>query len=149
MIALLKTKIVNIMESRRVFLKTGLMAAAGVAVTKQVFSGNGKTSQLNLPGLIYTKDNEGMWQNKSGSHLPQVEITGNTVKLTTNHSMSEQHYIVRHTLVDANGNVIGFKTFYPVDEPVSEHELPKNYKGVLYATSFCNKHDFWVKKVEV
>ncbi len=58
--------------------------------------------------------------------------------------MSEVHYIVRHTLVAENGDVLGEKTFYPTDEQaVSSFEIPDGYSK-LYATSFCNKHDLWI-----
>lgn len=136
------------MKNRRNFLKTSAMLAAGVAVAGKLKAGE-KHNDLNLPGLIYTEKQQGMWQNKAGSHVPQVKINGNKISLVTNHGMSEKHYIVRHTLVDATGNVIGAKTFYPTDEPKSEFELPAGYKGKLYATSFCNKHDFWVNEFEV
>jgi len=62
----------------------------------------------------------------------------------TNHPMSNEHFIVRHTLVLENGSYIGSKTFTPTDKPQSEYELPAGYKGKFYVTSFCNLHDFWL-----
>jgi superoxide reductase len=59
------------------------------------------------------------------------------------------HYIVRHTVVLADGKVVGAKTFAPTDKPVSSHALPAGYKGKVFATSFCNKHDFWVTEFTV
>jgi superoxide reductase len=139
------------MKNRRNFIKTSAVAVAAVALTGKAIAGNDKNTIKieDLPGLIYTEKNQGQWQNKAGSHLPKVTVKGNKVSLVTPHGMSEQHYIVRHTLVDQNGNVIGAKTFSPSDEPKSEFELPNDFKGTLYATSFCNKHDFWVKKFKV
>ncbi len=137
------------MKTRRNFLKTTAIVAAGVAVSGKAMAAKGKKHTLDLPGLIYTEEQQGKWQNKAASHLPQVTVEGNKVTLVTNHGMSEQHYIVRHTLVDTEGNVLGAKTFYPVDEPKSVFELPEGFKGKLYATSFCNKHDFWVAAFEV
>ncbi len=138
------------MKSRRYFIKTGIAATLSVAVATPLLAQAHKPAfKIDLSGLIYTKENQGMWKNKAESHLPKIKIDGAQITLTTDHGMSETHYIVRHTLVDGNGKVIGSKTFYPTDEPVSTHTLPANYKGKLYATSFCNKHDFWVNEFEV
>ncbi len=138
------------MKNRRTFLKTGLAATIGVAVAAPLMAQKSlKTNELNMPGLIYTRKSQGMWKNKAESHVPQIKIDGSKITLTTDHGMSETHYIVRHTLVDGKGNVIGSKTFYPSDEPVSIHTLPDGYKGKLFATSFCNKHDFWVNEFEL
>ena len=138
------------MKTRRNFLKTTTLITAGALVSGKAVAGNGKKRSLNdFPGLIYTKENQGKWKNKAASHVPEVNVEGNKIKLVTNHGMSDVHYIVRHTLVDEKGNVLGAKTFYPDDEPKSEFELPAGYKGKLYATSFCNKHDFWVNEFEV
>ncbi|HHH40093.1 MAG TPA: desulfoferrodoxin [Sedimenticola sp.] len=136
------------MSDRRTFLKSTLVVAAGAAVarTAPALAGGGA-----LPGgLIYTVENPGMWAKKVGGHAPKVSRDGDRVTITTRHSMSGKHYIVRHTLVAADGTVVGAKTFYPSDEePVSSHQLPAGARGRFYATSFCNKHDFWVTEFEV
>ncbi len=137
------------MDNRRNFLKTSVLIAAGVAVSGKAIAAKGKKEKLNLPGLIYTEKHQGKWKNKAASHLPQVSVKENQVTLVTEHGMSQQHYIVRHTLVDAKGNVLGAKTFYPSDKPESTFKLPQGFKGKLYATSFCNKHDFWVATFEI
>lgn len=137
------------MENRRKFLKTSLLIAGGVAVSHPVLAKRKNSSNSNK-GLIYTKDEAGMWDEKVGSHAPKVEKDGNKVTLTTEHGMTERHYIVRHTLVDEAGEVIGTETFYPEDpKAISTYELPEGTKGKLFATSFCNKHDFWVTEFEV
>ena len=138
------------MKNRRDFIKTGVAATLGVAVASPLLAQNNKSAnKQDFSGLIYTRENQGMWKNKAESHVPQIKINGDQITLTTDHGMSETHYIVRHTLVDKNHQVIGATTFYPTDEPVSTYTLPEGYKGTLYATSFCNKHDFWMNKVEV
>jgi superoxide reductase len=59
--------------------------------------------------------------------------------------MTEKHFIVRHTLVAPDGTVLGEKTFTPAEAKAeSSFELPKGQGGTLYATSFCNLHDFWL-----
>ena len=140
------------MKSRRNFIKTGLAATVGIATVGTVLAqGESKATNkgIHLPGLIYTEKDLGMWNQKSESHLPRIAIDGNQITLTTDHGMSESHYIVRHTLVDKDGKVIGSKTFTPADESVSTYAIPQGYTGTFYATSFCNKHDFWVKEFEV
>jgi len=124
------------------------VVAGGLAVSKSVFAA--KKSKAIASGLIYSANNAGMWSEKVGSHAPKVEIEGSMVGIKTVHGMSERHYIVRHTLVTENGEVIGSETFYPEDEEaISTHELLADAKGKFYATSFCNKHDFWVTEFEI
>ena len=140
------------MKNRRNFLKKGLLLVSGITVSSSLLAINGKedTKMNSFPGIIYTKNDQGKWEGKSESHVPKITINGNKVVLLTDHPMGEFHYIVRHTLVDKHGKVIGSKTFYPSDEKAeSTHEIPVGYKGKLYATSFCNKHDFWLKEFRV
>jgi superoxide reductase len=107
------------MKTRRDFIKTSLAAAAVIAVGR--------------PGGV----------SASGGSFPAGVIS-------TKHGMSAKHFIVRHTLVGADGLVLGEKTFYPLDEKaVSTFELPAMHTSTLYATSFCNKHDFWLTEFSV
>ncbi|OAD21094.1 Desulfoferrodoxin, ferrous iron-binding region domain protein, partial [Candidatus Thiomargarita nelsonii] len=100
--------------------------------------------------IVYTAENPGQWAKKVGGHLPKVSIEGNKITITTDHGMSEKHYIVRHTLVSEDGKVLGAKTFSPSDEEaVSTFDLPEGPISKLYATSFCNKHDLWVTEFTV
>ena len=133
------------MNDRRDFLKKSVFLAAGTvaAGSATVFA---STAPGDFPsGIVYTKDNPGKWAGKAGSHAPEIKVEGRKVTLTTKHPMSEKHYIARHTLVSADGTVLGSKTFYPSDkEAVSTYLLPYGHGSKLYATSFCNLHDFWV-----
>ena len=130
------------MTDRRDFLKTTAVAASVMAL------GSGTAafaSSAPYAGVVYTKDQPGQWAKKVGSHAPKVSVKGKTVTILTAHPMSEKHYIVRHTLVFADGKVLGEKTFYPTDKTaVSTYQLPKNAGTRFYATSFCNLHDFWL-----
>jgi len=131
------------MNDRRDFLKKSLLVATGMVLgsSVKVFASSGAL----LEGIVYTAENPGRWAGKEGSHAPKVQVDGLKVTITTNHPMSEKHYIVRHTLVTADGKVIGEKTFYPSDEKaVSTYELEPSHGAKMYATSFCNLHDFWV-----
>ncbi len=140
------------MSNRRTFLKASLAVAAGLVVSRVSPVLAAPTS---LPkGIVYTKENPGKWSKKVNGHIPNVKVEGNKAIVTTTHGMVEEHYIVRHTLVSENGDVLGEKTFKPSDaEAKSVFELPdnvtKNANGSLYATSFCNKHDLWVTEFGV
>ena len=135
------------MTDRRDFLKGGVAAASLLAM------GSVQSAHASPPAytnVIYTAANPGKWGKKVGSHLPSVTIEGNTVTLFTKHGMAEKHYIVRHTLVLADGTVVGAQVFSPTDsEARSTYQLPAGYKGKFYATSFCNLHDFWVNEATV
>ena len=134
-------------KGRRNFLK-GTLAAAAVAAT-------GGATRLQAAskfpeGLVYTKDAPGRWSGKEGTHAPKVTVEGKTVKILTPHSMSEKHYIVKHTLLTSEGKYLGEKTFAPTDTKAeSSYQLPDGFKGVLWATSFCNLHDLWLTEFTV
>ena len=131
------------MQKRRDFIKTTLIVAAGTAIG--ISSAASAKTKLKFSGIIYTAADPGKWSKKIGGHEPKVSVKGKNVTITTNHAMTEKHYIVRHTLVSEKGEVLGEKTFYPSDEKaVSTHVLPDGHTSKLYATSFCNKHDLWI-----
>ncbi len=136
------------MNDRRNFLKTTAVAATVVAFGSSVPNAFalGRSKYKNV---IFTHADPGRWKAVEGIHIPQVTITGAKVSVVTpHHPMTQEHYIVRHTLVLANGTFIGAKTFTPADKPESEYDLPAGYKGELYVTSFCNLHDFWLHEVK-
>jgi len=135
-------------NTRRSFLKGALstaVIATAAAASTNVFA----SSHTSMAGIVYTKENPGKWAKKVGGHLPSITIEGQKVTVNTDHGMSAKHYIVRHTLVSRDGEVLGEKTFTPDDEATSSYTLPAGYKGKLYATSFCNKHDFWLAETKV
>ncbi|OHB89490.1 MAG: hypothetical protein A3D13_05720 [Planctomycetes bacterium RIFCSPHIGHO2_02_FULL_40_12] len=141
------------MSNRRTFLKSSLAVAAGLAVGHVSPVSADTVSFPN--GIVYTKNNPGKWSQKVNGHAPIVNVEGNKVTVTTTHGMTDEHYIVRHTIVSENGDVLGEKTFSPSDaEAKSVFELSDvSSKYVwdtttLYATSFCNKHDLWVTEFE-
>jgi len=131
------------MTTRRSFLEQSLFIASAL-----VCGALRTASAASQPftGIIYTPSNPGKWSEKAGSHAPQIGIAGRQVTITTPHPMSQDHYIVRHTLVLNDGTVVGAKTFFPGKDTkaVSTFTLPADYKAVWYATSFCNLHDLWV-----
>ncbi len=130
------------MNERRDFLKKSIVAAGGLVLigSQKAFACPGQFQA----GIVYSKDSPGKWAGKAGSHAPKVKMEGNKATITTTHSMSEKHYIVRHTLVTSDGSVLGEKTFYPSDKKAeSAFEISAKKGTTLFATSFCNKHDLW------
>ncbi len=136
------------MNNRRNFLKTSLVVSAGVFASANATPTFANTTSFPK-GIIYTDENPGKWEGKSGGHLPIVTVDGNQVTIKTKHGMSEKHYIVRHTIVSEDGKVLGEKTFYPSDKKASSVFKIDGKHSVLYATSFCNKHDLWVAKFSI
>ena len=133
------------MNDRRTFLKSTLAVAAGLSLG---VVGNVSAETGPFPsGVVYTESDPGMWSEKVAIHVPQVSVDGGKVTIETKHSMSEDHYIVRHTLVSGDGRVVGYQVFTPRDTPKSTYAIPG--KGEYYATSFCNLHDFWVTKFTI
>ncbi len=142
------------MSNRRTFLKSSLAVAAGFAVGHISPVSAGPVCSYPK-GIVYTKQNPGKWSGKIKGHMPNVTVNGNKATVTTTHGMSDEHYIVRHTIVSKWGKVLGEKTFYPSDtEAKSVFELPDTSSKYawdtrkLYATSFCNKHDLWVTEFD-
>lgn len=138
------------MKTRREFIKVS-MAVAAAAAGATVAGPSGADAAAGCPaGLIYTAKKPGKWKGKAGSHAPIVKVAGGKVTVKTDHGMKSGHYIVRHTLVTGGGKVVGENTFKSrTKEAVSTFKLPGGVSGKLYATSFCNKHDFWVTEVKV
>ncbi len=137
------------MKMNRRNLVSGVVAAAAIATMKLSEAADGTSGGLPGKNLFYTRENPGRWESKVGSHVPTLEVSGNVVKLKTPHPMSDEHFIVRHTLLLADGTLVGDKTFTPSDTPASEYALPKGYQGKIYGTSFCNQHDFWLVETAV
>jgi superoxide reductase len=107
--------------------------------------------------VIYTEARQGVWEGKAGGHLPIVDAkkSGGKIALTvkTEHGMSQAHYIVRHSIVNGLGEVLGAKTFSWEDEPEStyEIELPtgSDKSKQLFVTSYCNLHDLWLAQTKL
>jgi superoxide reductase len=135
------------MKGRRDFLK-GSMIVAGAAVVGNAVRVQAATQFPK--GLIYTKEAPGRWAGKEGAHVPQVKLEGRQVTVVTPHPMTKEHYIVKHTLVTSEGKFLGEKIFTNTDAAAeSSYTLPEGIKGTLWATSFCNLHDYWLAEFTV
>jgi len=130
------------MKNRRDFMKTSLVASAGVIAAGVIPASASENTRANI--FAYSKENEGRWEGKAGSHAPVISIKGNKVTMETKHGMSETHYIVKHSLLTSTGEVLGENVFFPSDKKaISTFELKESHKE-LFALSFCNLHDLWV-----
>ncbi|MCG6931915.1 MAG: twin-arginine translocation signal domain-containing protein [Desulfofustis sp.] len=135
------------MNNRRDFLKASLVVSAGLAATGLM---PGSARAATIPeGIIYTKENPGRWAGKEGSHSPVITVEGNKLTVETKHEMTEHHYIVKHTVISGDGQVLDENTFYPTDEKaISTFEIEGTH-SMLYVTSFCDIHDLWLAEVKL
>ena len=106
------------------------------------------------PNFIYSQDNQGQWEGKAGSHAPVVNIDNNrgVVRIETRHVMQKKHYIVRHTLVAPNGELLYGGTFQWNDKKaISKINLGNKLSDLstVYAFSYCSLHDLWVSTVSL
>jgi superoxide reductase len=126
------------------FLATGVDTAAAEVDTVGTLLGQ-------LPkNIVYSKSHEGIWKGKAGSHVPKVSLNNGLGRIVNAHGMSPQHYIVRHTLLSEEGEVLFGHTFaYDDDQATSEFDGSKVKSGkTYYALSFCNKHDLWLAEIQ-
>jgi superoxide reductase len=135
------------MQKRRDFLKTSLVASAGLVAATVLPASAAEDSKENI--FAYTQEHQGRWEGKAGSHAPVITIEGNKITMETKHGMSEAHYIVKHSLRDSSGNVLGEQIFFPQDKKAISTYVVEGKHSELYALSFCNIHDLWVTKFSV
>jgi superoxide reductase len=131
---------------RRVLAKTAFAGAAMVAVLPSA----GRAADVDpFENVVFTEGNPGHWKGLEAVHVPLVTVTGSKLAVRTPHPMTKPHFIVSHSVVLADGTLLGRKTFTYMDQPVSEYTLPAGYTGKVTITSTCNLHDLWVKTVSV
>ena len=140
---------------RRDFMRLTAVGASATLLPNVNAAASKKSASAITADIYYTKDSLGRWEGKAATHLPSIEITKNKdeliIKVTTPHEMKGyEHYIVKHVLLDKNHKFLGEHLFDPTKEntPISSYTL-KNYTGMVYALSFCNKHDLWLNSAEI
>ncbi|MFA6189571.1 MAG: desulfoferrodoxin family protein [Sulfuricurvum sp.] len=135
------------MKKRRDFIKTSLLTSAGL-VAAAVLPASA-TDNLKESIFTYSQGHQGRWEGKAGSHAPVITIDGNKITMETKHGMSEAHYIVKHSLLDKNGKVLGEQIFFPHDKKAISTFVVEGKYNELYALSFCNVHDLWVTEFSI
>ncbi len=130
------------MKNRRDFMKTSLVASAGLITATVLPASAAENTKANI--FAYSEKNQGRWAGKAGSHAPVITIDGDKVTMETKHGMSETHYIVKHSLLTESGEVLGENIFFPSDKKAISTFDVKGHHKELYALSFCNLHDLWV-----
>ena len=140
---------------RRSFIRIGMAGAAtGIIAPKIVLAGSmgNKISNNSMAGgLYYTKESPGRWAKKAGSHSPILEKTDSGVRVVTGHPMkANQHWIVKHILLDSDFKFITENIFDPNKHKaaISNFSL-SGQSGAVYALSVCNLHDSWLTVLEV
>jgi superoxide reductase len=139
---------------RRDVLRFAAITAAGTAaslyVPKRVLAATDVLASPLAGGIFYTADHPGRWAGAESHHVPQMEHSGGSLRVTTNHPMNGYtHYIVKHQLLDGNLEVVREVAFDPTkDKPVSEHDV-SDLQGRIYALSMCNVHDVWLNALEL
>ena len=140
---------------RRSFIRIGVAGtAAGIIAPQTVLSGalGKKISSSGMAGgVYYTKESPGRWAKKAGSHSPIIEKTDSGVRVVTGHPMkANDHWIVKHVLLDSDFKFISEKIFNPVTDKaaISSFDL-SGQTGAIYALSVCNLHDSWLTVLEV
>ncbi|PHQ69486.1 MAG: hypothetical protein COB93_07915 [Sneathiella sp.] len=122
-----------------------VIAAPSVALAREDLQG----ALRELAGKVfYSADRPGRWKGKEKVHSPLIKVDkdGNDllIRAATQHAMSDDHFIIKHILLDAKLNVLSEKLFDKIfDMPRSRFAL-NGYSGRLYIVSVCNVHDNWI-----
>ena len=135
------------MNNRRDFLKSSLAVTAGTVALGAIpaFASHSKATNI----FAYTAEDPRRWAGKAGSHAPVVSVKGNMVTVETKHGMSSGHYIVKHSVVNSQGKVLGENVFFPDSKKaISTFEIKGSHKD-LTALSFCNLHDLWATEFTI
>jgi superoxide reductase len=130
---------------RRDLARTVLLGAAATAIPAAARAADMGSTE----NIIFTKADPAHWAGKEGTHVPLATVSGSTLTVTTPHPMTDEHFIVSHTVVLEGGKYLSRATFTSKDKPTSTHNLPAGYKGVVTVTSACNLHDLWSSTVTV
>ena len=143
----------NSVIGRRLFVGAGLAGAAASLVGTKAAVAAHKESMAGI--AYYTKEQPGRWSKKIAGHLPNLKATTKDgkpmIEITTAHEMkAHEHYIVKHTLLDSEFNLVGEVMFEPTkDKAAISTFATGGKKGKFYGLSMCNKHDTWLATIEI
>ncbi|MGD0958690.1 MAG: desulfoferrodoxin family protein [Methylomonas sp.] len=143
------------MERRDFIRISASVAGAGLLESVAYQARAAKPDVPPAADIYYNKEALGRWAGKEATHLPNIEISKNadeiSIKIVTPHEMKAyEHYIVKHVLLDKDYKFLHEHMFDPAKDQaaVSTFTL-KNYSGLIFALSLCNKHDLWIVNAEV
>ena len=140
---------------RRDFMRLSTSGVVAGLVAPTMALANTYKPVKGTSDIYYTKEDAGRWSGKVATHLPSIDIekVGNvvTVKVVTAHEMKGyEHYIVKHVLLDSNQKFLDEHLFDPTKDSAALSTFTlKDYSGMLYVLSLCNKHDLWLNSAEV
>ena len=140
---------------RRDFIRLSTVGIVAGVVTPTMVLANADKPVKGSSDIYYTKEDAGRWSCKVATHLPSIDIekVANvvTVKVVTAHEMKGyEHYIVKHVLLDSNHKFLDEHLFDPTKDNAALSTFTlKDYSGILYVLSLCNKHDLWLNSAEV
>jgi desulfoferrodoxin (superoxide reductase-like protein) len=101
---------------------------------------------------FHTQSNEGIWIDKSDTHLPVVTFTGKDtidVRVPLKPTKQPFHYIEVIFLMDGDREIASKTISFSYDEPRARFKLPNIEKGNYKVVAKCNLHDMWMTQVVV
>ncbi len=139
---------------RRDFIRLSLTGVGASIIAPQALAETEKQTIITSD-IYYTEQSPGRWSGKVATHLPTIEATKEgektIIKVVTAHEMKGyEHYIVKHVLLDKDYKYLDEHLFNPQEDKAALSLFTlKNYSGVLYALSLCNKHDLWLNRTDI
>jgi desulfoferrodoxin (superoxide reductase-like protein) len=110
-----------------------------------------ENEKINAP-KYHTQFNEGLWRDKSSTHVPLVTFSGKdaiTVVVPLKPSKVPLHYIEAIVLMDGDREIESKKISFTFDEPQAQFTLPDIKKGDYKIVAKCNIHDMWMAPVVI
>ena len=95
-------------------------------------------------GTALTWEDPGEWVDKAPSHVPSVTIEAGKATISTEHVMSNAHYITHQYLRDQDGVLIGLVEHANDDEGATATSTLPSGTTQVTAYSYCNLHDLWI-----
>ena len=106
---------------RRDFIRLSALGLSVSVVAPAIAVAEAEKHLKGAADIYYTKDNQGRWNGKAATHLPNIDVekVGNKtiIKVVTAHEMKGyEHYIVKHVLLDKNYKFLQEHLFDPTKE---------------------------------
>jgi desulfoferrodoxin (superoxide reductase-like protein) len=101
---------------------------------------------------FHTQSDEGMWIDKSSSHVPMITFSGkNEINVVVPMKPSNRplHYVEAIVLMDGDREIDSKKISFTFDEPQAHFTLPDVEKGNYRVVVKCNLHDMWMAPVVI